>query len=369
MSEMSRRQMMRGALLGAASMGVRGLARGQQSVPEVTRAGAPGSTILPPNGVEVPEPRLTDVRRVIVDTDPGNDDALAILMALSARSLEVDAVTVCPGNMGIEGYDQQVRNALYMVDLAGASGRVPVYRGMGKPILGRPFPVASFIHGEYGLGEVEVTTVKQSVEPEHAVDAMRRIVNGAPGEVTILALGGLTNVAMAILRDEAFVRNLRGVIFVGGKYEGPGFSPGYNVLVDPEAAEVVVRSGVPLLMVGGRPTISNASTGCGRSPGTIGGRWAGDGFSSVTRRARRDVFSGRISTSLLARRLNCSWSRRSSVPASSSKRPAAPSSASISTSAFSSGTVRPRRYSGGRGPKSGGRTSWNGSFRRRSGVG
>jgi inosine-uridine nucleoside N-ribohydrolase len=231
-------------------MGVRGLARAQQSVPEVTRAGDPGSTILPPNGVPVPAPRLTGVRQVIVDTDPGNDDALAILMALSAPSLEVEAVTVCPGNMGIEGYDQQVRNALYTVDLAGASGRVPVYRGMPRPILGRPYPVASFIHGRYGLGEVEVATVEQSAEPEHAVDAMRRIVNGAAGEVTILALGGLTNVAMAILRDEAFARNLRGVVFVGGKYEGPGFAPGYNVLVDPEAAEVVVGSRVPLLMVG-----------------------------------------------------------------------------------------------------------------------
>jgi inosine-uridine nucleoside N-ribohydrolase len=250
MIEISRRHMMQSALLGAAAMGVQGLAHGRQSVPEVTRAGAPGSTILPPNGIAVSSPRLTGVRRVIVDTDPGNDDALAILMALSAPALEVEAVTVCPGNMGIEGYDQQVRNALFMVDLAGASGRVPVHRGIPRPILGRPYPVASFIHGEYGLGEVEVTTVKQSVEPEHAVDAMRRIVNGAPGEVTILALGGLTNVAMAILRDESFWRNLRGVIFVGGKYEGPGFAPGYNVLVDPEAAEVVVRSGVPLLMVG-----------------------------------------------------------------------------------------------------------------------
>jgi inosine-uridine nucleoside N-ribohydrolase len=250
MNGISRRQMVRGALLGAAAMGVRRLAAAQQSVPEVTRAGAPGSAIIPPAGVAVETPRLTGVRRVIVDTDPGNDDALAILMALSTPALQVEAVTVCPGNMGLEGYDQQVRNALYMVDLAGASGRVPVYRGMARPILGRPYPVASFIHGKYGLGEVEVAAVKQTVEPDHAVDAMRRIVNGAPGEVTILALGGLTNVAMAILRDEAFVRNLRGVIFVGGKYQGPGFEPGYNVLVDPEAAAVVVRAGVPLLMIG-----------------------------------------------------------------------------------------------------------------------
>jgi inosine-uridine nucleoside N-ribohydrolase len=250
MSGMSRRQVVHGALLGAAAIGLRGLAEAQQSVPDITRAGAPGSAIIPPGGVPVEKPRLTGVRRVIVDTDPGNDDALAILMALSMPALQVEAVTVCPGNMGIDGYDQQVRNALYMVDLAGASGKVPVYRGITRPILGRPYPVASFIHGKYGLGEVEVTAVTQKVEPEHACDAMRRIVNGAPGEVTILALGGLTNVAMAMLRDETFVRNLRGVIFVGGKYEGPGFAPGYNALVDPEAAEIVVRSGVPLLMTG-----------------------------------------------------------------------------------------------------------------------
>ena len=220
---------------------------------EVVRAGDPGSTIIPPHGIPVDKPRLQGVRRVIVDADPGNDDALAILMALSAPSLQVDAVTVCPGNMGLDGYAQQVRNALYMVELAGKIGEVPVHRGVSRPILGRPWPVASFIHGSHGLGEVEVTEVDQQVEQEHAVDAMRRIVNDAPGEVTILALGGLSNVAMAILRDEDFAKNLRGIIFVGGKYQGRGFSPGYNVLVDPEAAEVVVRSGVALLMTGDAP--------------------------------------------------------------------------------------------------------------------
>ena len=121
---------------------------------------------------------------------------------------------------------------------------------MAHPILSRPYPVATFIHGKYGPGEVEVTQTRQKVEPEHAVDAMRRIVNGSPGEVTILALGGLTNVAMAMLRDDEFTRNLRGIIFVGGKYASPGMAPSYNVLVDPEAADVVVRSGVKLTMVG-----------------------------------------------------------------------------------------------------------------------
>jgi len=169
--------MIRGALLGTAAVSLRGLAEAQQPVPEMTRAGTPDSAIIPPGGVAVEQPRLRDVRRVVVDTDPGNDDALAILMALSTPSLQVEAVTVCPGNMGLEGYDQQVRNALFMVDLAGATGRVPVFGGMARPILGRPYPVASFIHGKYGLGDIEVTTVKQDVEREHAVDAMRRLVN------------------------------------------------------------------------------------------------------------------------------------------------------------------------------------------------
>jgi inosine-uridine nucleoside N-ribohydrolase len=217
---------------------------------KVTPAGAPGSEIIPPTGIAEDKPRLQGIRRVIVDTDPGNDDALALLMAMLNPNLVVEAVTVCPGNMGIEGYDKQVRNALYVVDLAGKSGKVPVYRGMAHPILNRPYPIATFIHGKYGLGEVEVTETRQKEEPEHAVDAIRRIVNASPGEVTILALGGLTNVAMAMLRDDAFTRNLQGIIFVGGKYASPGMAPGYNVLVDPEAADVVVRSGVKLTMVG-----------------------------------------------------------------------------------------------------------------------
>jgi inosine-uridine nucleoside N-ribohydrolase len=249
-SQITRRQLIQGALIGTALIGTRSWSAEAQTLATVTPAGAPGSGIIPPNGIAEDKPRLQGIHRVIVDTDPGNDDALALLMALLTPRLAVDAVTVCPGNMGIEGYDQQVRNALYVVDLAGKGGQVPVYRGMAHPILNRPYPVATFIHGEYGLGEVEVTETRQKPESEHAVDAMRRIVNASPGEVTLLALGGLTNIAMAMLRDDAFTRNLRGIIFVGGKYASPGMAPGYNVLVDPEAADVVVRSGVNLTMVG-----------------------------------------------------------------------------------------------------------------------
>ena len=199
--------------------------------------------IVPPNGIALAQPRLQGIRRVILDTDPGNDDALALLMAMASPQLIVDAVTVCPGNMGTEGYDQQVRNALFVVDLAGKSGKIPVYRGMARPLLNRPYPVATFIHGKYGLGDVAVPEVSQKPEAEHAVDMMIRAVHAAPGEITILALGGLTNVAMAILRDPDFAKKLKGIVFVGGRYATPGMPPSYNVLVDPEAASIVFSSG------------------------------------------------------------------------------------------------------------------------------
>jgi purine nucleosidase len=205
---------------------------------------APESVALAGNG-----PRLTGIRRVIVDTDPGNDDALAILLALDAPNLVVEAITVAPGNLGPD-YAQQVTNALYLVDLAGKSGQIPVHAGMSHPILNQPYPVATFIHGRWGLGNFEAPVVRQTVDREHAVDAMRRIVTASPGEVTILALGGLTNVAMAILRDPDMARALKGIVFVGGRYASAPPVPSYNVLVDPEAADVVFKAGVPMIIVG-----------------------------------------------------------------------------------------------------------------------
>ncbi len=189
------------------------------------------------------------VERVILDVDPGNDDALAMLLALDSPALKVEAVTVCPGNLG-PNYAQQVRNALYLVDLAGKSGQVPVHAGMAHPLLNKPYPIASFIHGKFGLGRVEVPDVAQKVDPEHAVDTIIRLVNGAPGEITIAAVGGLTNVAMAILRDPAVARNVKGILMVGGRYATPGLAPGYNMLCDPEAAHIVFTSGAPLTLVG-----------------------------------------------------------------------------------------------------------------------
>src|SRR5580658_6940972 len=185
----------------------------------------------PAPGPSGPKPRLTGIRRVIVDTDPGNDDALALLLALDAPSLQVEAITVCPGNLGPH-YEQQVKNALYVLDLSGRGGQVAVHAGISQPLLNQPYPVATFIHGKYGLGAIETPEVRQKVDGEHAVDAIIRIVKASPGEITILALGGLSNIAVAFLREPSLAKDLNGIVFVGGSYHGNGSAPGYNVLVD-----------------------------------------------------------------------------------------------------------------------------------------
>jgi purine nucleosidase len=197
-----------------------------------------------------PKPRVTGIRRVIIDTDPGNDDALALLLALDAPSLQVEAITVCPGNLGPR-YDQQVKNALYVLDLSGRGGQIAVHAGISRPLLNQTYPVATFIHGKFGLGGIETPQVRQTVDSEHAVDAILRIAKESPGEITILALGGLSNIAVALLREPSLAKDLNGIVFVGGSYHGTGSTPGYNILVDPEAAHIVFSSGVPLLLVTG----------------------------------------------------------------------------------------------------------------------
>ncbi|MCQ8241972.1 nucleoside hydrolase [Rhizosaccharibacter radicis] len=228
------RRVLLGGMLAAGALGTRAAA---------VRAAEPGVS-------DVVLPRLAGHHRVIIDTDPGNDDAIAILMALSAPSLSVEAITVAPGNIR---YDQEVRNALFVVELAGQAGRIPVHRGMTHPIMDRPYATATFIHGRDGLGDFEVPPVKQQPDPEHAVEAIRRIVRQHPGEVVILALGSLSNVAMALLLDPAIAPMLKGIQFVAGAGNAV---PPFNAMADPEAADIVFRSGAPITFGLGGPTDS-----------------------------------------------------------------------------------------------------------------
>jgi inosine-uridine nucleoside N-ribohydrolase len=224
----------RRSLMGAAAVG------GAMLVSRGAFAAEPGVS-------DTPLPRLLNNHRVIVDTDPGNDDAIAILMALSAPNLKVEAITVTPGNLE---YDQEVRNALYVVEVAGFAGKIPVHRGMAKPLLNLTYPSANFIHGKYGLGAVEVPVVRQQPSPEHAVQAIIRIVRQYPGEVVILALGGLSNVAMALLMDPGLAHLIKGIQWVANANSAV---PGFNALADPEAAHIVFTSGAPITIGLGGP--------------------------------------------------------------------------------------------------------------------
>ncbi len=185
--------------------------------------------------------------RLLIDTDTASDDAVALVMALRNPDVTVEAITVVAGNVPL---DQGVQNALYTAELCGA--RVPVHAGMAGPLL-RPLETAQEVHGIDGMGDIGLPVRGRTPAPGHAVDVLLRAVDESPGELTLVTLGPLTNVAMAILRDPSFARRVRRCVAMAGTGALPGnVTPlaEYNVWVDPEAADIVFRSGMPITMVG-----------------------------------------------------------------------------------------------------------------------
>ena len=186
------------------------------------------------------------MRTFLIDTDTASDDAVAILMALAAPDVKVAALTVVAGNVSLE---QGARNALYTCEVAGAE--VPVHLGAGTPLTRRHLH-AHWFHGHDGFGDRNYPAPKRAPEREHAVDALIRIAAAEPG-LTLVTLGPLTNVALALARDPAFARNVGRCVVMGGAPCCEGnvtASAEYNIWVDPEAARRVFRSELPLEMVG-----------------------------------------------------------------------------------------------------------------------
>ncbi len=167
-------------------------------------------------------------------------------MALQARDVEVLAITTVAGNVAVE---QATRNALYVVELCGSD--VPVYMGAGKPLL-REYVNAEWFHGRDGLGEHNYPAARRPAEPLHAVDAIIRTVDANRGLI-VVTLGPLTNMALAIARHPSLVQNVSRFVIMGGNpcCEG-NVTPAaeYNIYVDPEAARIVLRSGLPIELVG-----------------------------------------------------------------------------------------------------------------------
>ena len=181
------------------------------------------------------------MQKLIIDTDPGIDDALALLLALAAKDeLDVTAITTVNGNVGV---DQVTENVFRILDVAGRSD-IPVYKGNGKPLMRENDNCEEF-HGDDGLGNLGFKEVPGTVKEESAVDFLIRKVREEKGEITLVPIGPLTNIAQAVQKDPEFARNVKEVVIMGGAEHGGNMSPcaEFNFWTDPEAAKIVFQAG------------------------------------------------------------------------------------------------------------------------------
>jgi inosine-uridine nucleoside N-ribohydrolase len=185
--------------------------------------------------------------RVIIDTDPGVDDALALLLAMRSPELKIEAITPVAGNVPLE---LTLPNALRMVEIAGRTD-IPVAAGGKSPLL-RRLVTATYAHGENGLGGAVFPEPKTKPVNQPAAEMIRQIIRKFPGEVTLLTIGPLTNIATALNLDSELAGLIRGLVMMGGSLSGGNITPAaeFNIYVDPEAAKIVFQSGIPITMVG-----------------------------------------------------------------------------------------------------------------------
>ncbi|MGA8594436.1 MAG: nucleoside hydrolase [Bryobacteraceae bacterium] len=197
------------------------------------------------------------MRRILIDTDTASDDAVALIMALRSGEVEVEAITIVAGNVPLE---QATSNALYTVELCDA--QVPVFAGADRP-LARELQIADWFHGRDGLGDHGYRPSRRSIETEHAVDTIIRVVKEVPG-IEIITLGPLTNLALALSREPGLASRVSRCVVMGGApcCEG-NVTPAaeFNIWVDPEAARIVFRSGLPIELVGWQLCRGSAAVG------------------------------------------------------------------------------------------------------------
>jgi inosine-uridine nucleoside N-ribohydrolase len=190
----------------------------------------------------------TSPERIIIDCDPGHDDMAAILLAAWHPSIKIEAITAVCGNASVAN---TTNNALRIVETFGID--VPVYAGAVQPLLHRyEFPAA--FHGPSGLdsARAELPAARRKAEPAHAVDAIIALIDANPGEITLVAIGPMTNVALVLAKRPDLAEKIKRIVFMGGSTTEGNTTPAaeFNIWADAEAARLVFRSGTKLVMFG-----------------------------------------------------------------------------------------------------------------------
>ena len=184
---------------------------------------------------------------MLLDCDTGVDDAVAILFTKYLNTLELVAVTTLAGNVEVE---HTTRNTLQVLELAGMTD-IPVYMGAAHPILCEPI-TAHHVHGQNGLNDIELPKPKRAPEEMPAWDAIYETAKRYKGELTVVAVGPLTNLALAIAKYKELPKLIRRIVIMGGAAVGGNVTPAaeFNVYADPEAADMVFSCGAPVYMCG-----------------------------------------------------------------------------------------------------------------------
>jgi purine nucleosidase len=271
------------------------------------------------------------MRKVIIDTDPGRDDAAAILLALASPELEVVGIVAVAGNVPL--YHTQ-RNARRIVDLSGRSD-VPVYAGRDRPIA-RELVTSEHVHGQTGLAGYELPEPRMQLESRDGVEfIIDTVMSAEPGTVSLCQIGPLTNIGTALVKEPRVAGRIREIVLMGGtRTEVGNITPTaeYNMYVDPEAADIVLKSGIAItiapldvtaLVLGGKERLTRFANLGNKAGAAIAGlldfshsldltRWGGIGAPlwdpcAVAYLLQPDLFKGKMvnvcveRTSLLTR--------------------------------------------------------------------
>jgi len=186
-------------------------------------------------------------KRILIDTDPGIDDSLAILLALASPELSLEGLSIVHGNCSL---DQATHNAVSILELAGAR-HIPVAKGCELPLV-QPSLLAPETHGNTGLGYAKLPEPQTGPIRQHGSDFLIERIMSNPGEITLVAIGPLTNVALAIRQEPRIVNALKELIIMGGAIRHEGNTTAlaeFNTYVDPHAAYIVYHAGIPTTLV------------------------------------------------------------------------------------------------------------------------